>query len=310
MSVNIARNPSVVKTALDGVHYQEFNGQQHPGYVTALDSGVFNQDTADSSAVIMEILGGSGAWSQTAEEELFAQGQPRVTNQKTFNVAKWAQALDISREFFDDNKHSTWEKMVRGFATRARTTRDKNAFAAFRLGFTTVLTADGEAWFSNSHTNIAGDTIDNLETAALSDSSLNTLMVRLAEQKAQDGEIDGHVAATLVVPVAKFKTACEITKSEQRSGTANNDINYYSQMYPGLRVVTSPFLGAASGGSDDAFFLLSPNHSLTRWVREGMKTDLIDASISRNDVYTYKGSFREVVGVMSYEGAVASNGTA
>ncbi|MFA6295526.1 MAG: Mu-like prophage major head subunit gpT family protein [Candidatus Paceibacterota bacterium] len=309
MSFSSSLNPNVVKTALDDVFYQEMDGDQHPNHATAETAAVFMQDTADSSAVIMELFGGSGAWEQTAEEQDLPLGTPRITNTKTFSVVKFAKSVDIPKEFFDDNKHGSYEKMVRNFARRARTTRDKNAFAIFRNAFTTALTADGVAMISDSHVNINGDTIDNKITAAFSETSLNTAITALYEQKAQDGEIDGHLASTLVVPPALYKTAVEVCEAKLRSGTADNDPNIYSDKY-GIKIYTSPYMGAAAGGSDTAWFLMSGNHSITRWVRESVNTNLVSFEISRNDVYTYKGRFREVVGAMSYEGIVGSTGLA
>lgn len=308
MSFNSALNPNVVKTALDDVFYQDSDIKKHPHLATAETSAIFKQDTADSAAVIMELFGGSGAWEQTAEEENLPEGNPRITNQKTFSVVKFAKSIKIPKEFFDDNKHGSYEKMVRNFAMRARTTRDKNAFAIFRNAFTTTLTSDGVAFISDSHVSISGDTVDNKLTATLSETSLDTAITALLEMKSQDGEIEGHMPSVLVVPPKLFKTACEITESEQRSGTADNDMNVYSDKY-GVSIYTSPYLGAAAGGSDTAWFLLSENHSVTRWVREAMNTNLVDFSISDNDVYTYKGRFREVVGVMSYDGVVGSDGS-
>lgn len=308
MSFNSSLNSNVVKTALDGVFNQTFSGTKHPGFVTAEDGGVFKQDSADGAAVIMELFKGSGAWDSRSEEQDVAQGNPRIGNQKTFTVSAWAKAIDIPKHFFDDNKHGSYEMMVRNFALRARTTRDKNAFAVFRNAFTTATTADGVALISDSHTNLNGDTVDNKLTAVLSETSLNTAITQLVEMKSQDGEIDGFVPSILLVPPKLFKTACEITKSQLRSGTANNDMNVYSDQY-GIRVATSPYLGAAAGGSDTAWFLLSDNHSIMRFVRQGVQTDLVPYQYSRNNVYVYKGEFREVVGAMSFEGIVGSDGS-
>lgn len=305
MSFNSSLNPNVVKTALDGVFNQTFSGEQQPGYVNAESGVVFKQDTADSSAVIMEIFKGSGAWENTAEEENLPEGAPRIGNTKTFSVAKFAKSIRIPYEFFKDNKHGSYEKMVANFARRARTTRDKNAFSVFR-NHATVLTADGVALGSDSHVNLNGDTVDNLlASSALSETTLNDAIVKLLEMKSQDGEIDGFMPKTLLVPPALFKTACELTKSELRPGTANNDVNVFSSQY-GIYIATSPFLGAAAGGSNTTWFLLSDDHSIMRYVREGVSTDLIDYTFSNNDTYVYKGRFREVVGPLSYEGIIVA----
>lgn len=309
MSFNSSLNANVVKTALDAVFMQKFSGEKYPGLATAESGIVFKQDTADSSAVIMELFSGSGAWDDFAEEQNVPEGQPRIGNTKTFSVVNYGKSIDIPKNFFDDQKHGSYEKMVENFALRARTTRDKNAFALFRNGFTSTTTADGGYLFADSHTSLGGYTVDNKLTAALSESSLNDAIVMLGEMKSQDGEIDGYLPRTLLVPMKLFKTACEIVDSELRSGTANNDMNVYSSKY-GIYVATSPYLGAAAGGSDTAWFLLSDEHSISRWVRQGVQTDLVDYKFQRNNNYIYKGAFREVVGAMSYEGAVGSTGAA
>lgn len=308
MKFNSALNPNVVKTALDGVFNQAFSGINHPGHSTAETAEIFKQDSADSSAVILELFAGSGAWEQRSEEEDVKGGAPKIGNQKIFTIAEWAKSIDIPKIFFDDQKHGSYEKMVENFARRARTTRDRAAFAVFRNAFTTALTADAVALISDSHISMSGDTIDNKISGALSESALNDGIVMLYEMKSQDGEVDGYVPQTLLVPPKLFKLACEITGSERRSGTANNDMNVYSDKY-GINVRTSPFLGAAAGGSDAAWFLLGDGHSVTRYVRQVVQTDLVDYKFQRNNAYIYKGGFREVVGAMSYEGIVGSNGS-
>lgn len=283
---NSSLAPSVVKTAIDMVFDSEYGYTSIPGIATAETSGVFMQDTTDRAAVIVEQFMGPGYFEARAEQQDLAQGSGKVGNQKTFSVLNYAKQIDISKNLMDDDQHSTIEMMIKKFARNARLTRDKNAFQQFNLGFTTVLTNDGVALFSDSHVTLNGDTVDNKETGALSDSTLNTSFNSLINQKTQDGTLGGHVPAILLVPTALFKTAQEVTKSELKSGTANNDLNYYSQIYPGLQVYHSPFLGAAYGGSDTAYFLLSRDHSMFRWVRQAISTDLVDYKTQRETITT------------------------
>lgn len=307
-TLSSALNANVVKTALDKVFFQEFNGSSHPGYADASSGSIFKQDTIDRAAVITEIFKGTGLWGLKAEEQDVPSATPRVGNQQTFTVSEYAQSVDISKNFFDDEQHNVYERMVRDMAATGRITRNVNAFAPYRLGFTTALTNDGAAIFSDTHTTLGGYTVDNKLATALSETSLNTAIVMLVQQKAQDGTIRGEMPQTLLVPPALFKLACEITDSEQRSGTANNDMNVYSSKY-NISVATSPYLGAAqTGGSDTAWFLLGQNHSMTRWLRQDINTDLVDYKFQRNNNYIYKGSFREVVGCMDYVGLVGSTG--
>ena len=192
-------------------------------------------------------------------------------------------------------------------ALRARTTRDSNAFAVFRNAFGTATTADAVALISNSHTDLSNRTVDNLLTGDLSETTLNTAIIQLVELAAQDGVIGGSMPDTLVVSISDYKLACEITQSELRSGTPDNDLNVYSTKY-GIKIATSQWLGAAAGGDNDAWFLLGTTHSIYRFVRQGIVTDLVDYKFTENNSYVYKGEFREVVGAMNHEGIVGSAG--
>jgi hypothetical protein len=309
MGYNSGVASNVVKTALDEVFFTEFDYSQGPGFADATTEAIFKQDSTDRQAVITEQLEGVGYWEERAELAPLAQSNPQVNNQKTFTVVNFARELEISKNMFDDDLHSTVSRLVKDFARTGRLTRDRSAFNVYNNGFGTTLTNDGAALFSNTHTTLNGDTVDNLETAALSETSLNTLMVGLRQQLTQDGTLGSHQPKALLVPTPLFKTAQEITKSELRSGSADNDLNYYSQVYPGLMVYTSPFLDAAQGGSDTAWFLLSDNHSMYRWVRQGLETEMVDYKYQRNNVYIYKAEYREVVGPITWEGMIGSNGT-
>jgi len=308
--LNSSLASNAVKTALDLVFMAEFNGQSAPGHATAEDASVFNQDSIDRAAVITEQFQGPGYFDERSELGDVASATLRVGNSKTFTVTNWAKSVDISKNFFDDDQHSVVEKMIKSMSRNGRLTRDKNAFNIYNLAFTTALANDGVAIVSDSHITLDGTTVDNKLTGVLNDANLNTAFVQLQTQKTQDGTLGGHIPYCLLVPPVLFKTAQEITKSELRSGTSNNDLNYYSQLYPGLMVKTSPFLDATFGGSNTAWFLLSKDHSMTRWVREAINTDMVDYKFQRNNNYIYKAEYREVTGCVSFEGLVGSTGAA
>lgn len=302
--------PSVVKTELDLVFNQEFSLEMLPGYASADTAAIFTPATTDRAAVITEQFKGSGYFDTRDEQQDVQAGSPAVANQKVFSVINYAKSIDISKNLMDDDQHSTIDKMVKNMARNARLTKSKEAFKVLNLGFTTALTNDGVALFSDSHVTIGGDTVDNKLTGTLTEANLDTAFQQLINQKTQDGTLGGHEPAVLIVPPALFKAANIIAKSELRSGTGNNDLNYYSQLFPGLVIYQSPFLGAAYGGSDTAWFLFSKDHSLTRWVRQGLETTMVPWQNQRNNNAIYKGEYREVVGAISFEGLVGSDGSA
>lgn len=311
MAVTSALSPDVVITKLDAIFVQEYGYPVGPGFATAQTPEIFKQVTIDNAAHIEEVLsGGGGFWDVKSEEQPVASASPRVANIATYYAVTYAKQLVISKEFFDDNMHNTYAAMVQKFATNARMTRDLNAFKLYQNAFTTTLTADGAAFISTSHTTIDAGTVSNrvANNPTLSATSLNTAIVQLLQLKSQDGVIMGGQPAYLLVPSALFKSAQEIVGSELVSDSANNAINVYSSTY-NISVWHSPYLGAAAGGSDTAWFLLGRNHGVTRYIREEITTSLVDYIYSSNDNYVYKGRFREVVGVTDYVDAVGSAGT-
>lgn len=310
--LNGTLSPSVIKEGLNIVSQAEFSRSVRPDDASCLDSLLFNQDSADNSAVVSEVFGGIPTWDAVAPEVELPQRASRVKNQQTFSVVDYKVSLPITREFMRDSKFSIVARNVKEAANKGVVTRESRAMDLFRLGFTTKLTNDGATIFSDAHTTVSGDTVDNKLAVALSESSLNTSLVMLAEQKDQAGVVVGRRAKTLLLPPALYKLGVEITKSELRSGTsgyttAPNDVNVYSSMY-GLILKQSPYLGAAAGGSDTAWFLLSDMHHVYRWVREGFNTDFTGPEYSPNDIAYYKMRFAEVFGCTQYDGLVGSTG--
>jgi len=309
MSLNSNTSSNVVRTALDKVFFTEFDVEQNPGYADATDDMIFRQEGTDRAAVITEQYKGAGLFEETNEQQDLASGSPEVGNQKTSTVLKYTKAINVPKNFFDDDQHTVVSRMVEDMARVGRVTRDTNAFKVFNNGFSSQTTNDGVALFSDSHVTLGGDTVDNLTDALLDDAALNDAMTALIQQKTQDGTLGGHMPACLLVPPALFKTAVEITKSTVKTGASNDTLNYYSEYYPGLMVKTTPHLSADFGGSDTAWFLLSRNHGIYRWERETINTDLVGYEYSRNDDYVYKARYREVVDSITFEGTYASDGT-
>lgn len=189
----------------------------------------------------------------------------------------------------------------------ARVTQDTTGFGLFRGAFTTTLTPDGVAWISASHVTLSGAVVSNLVTGPLTPTTLNTATVSLREQKNQRGVIRGSILKYLVVSPAGFKNACEITQSVLVSDSGNNAVNIYRSLM-GIEVMTSPYLGAAAGGSDTAWFALSQYHGVKRVIRQGVQTALTSWEYSDNRTYRYQGNFRETYFVADYAGAVGSTG--
>ena len=307
MDNNSAPNLILVKTALDKLLDEATIEMAVVGKATAIDPMVFTQDTATNAAVVSSVIGGGGYFQQTIDDvALTNDANVAAAAAKTSLVVQFKKNLPISRTFMADQQISAVSKAVRQQALTWGASRDRNAFNVYALGFTTQLTIDGVALFSNSHINENGDTVDNLETGALTDPNLNVAVNSLRTQLSQTGVILGYEPKFLLTPSILHQTGMSVAKSVLRAGTGNNDLNYFSEMYPGMKVVYSPFLDATS---TTAWFLGSQTHGVYRFEREAFFTDLVDWRFSDNDQYIYKMRAREVVDSIEYSGLVGSNGT-
>lgn len=300
-------NANVTKTALDKVFYQKFARTPGPQFAYADDGLVFQQDSTDRGAVIIENFKGVGLWENTPEQAEYRGDTPQVTDQITFSVARFTKKFHITEEMVEDDQHSVVRNAISQMGVKANVTQNRKGMEIYRLAASTTLTSDGAALLSATHSNINGDTIDNTVSGALTVDTLEEGVNLLVEQKDQAGDIVGHEAKTLLVPPALFKEAVEITESTLEANTTDNQLNVYSAKY-GITVKQSQYLGSAAGGKNDHWFLAGEFHSVFRWVRVPVQTRLLSGDFEANGDSVYRGRYREVYGAISYEALVGYEG--
>ena len=296
----------LVKTALDKIRDESVLKNARTGKAEATDPVVFTQDVATNAAVVSTTQGGGGYFLKTTDDLAQPKGVAiKSPAPKTTIIADFKKDLDIARTFMADQQHSSVAKAIRGNVASWMASRDRNAFNVWANGFGTTDTIDSVDLFSASHVNDNGDTIDNLESGALTDTTLNASVVTLRNQINQTGVKVGYEPDFLLTSNSGHKNAMTIAKSVLRSGTGNNDLNYFSELFPGMKVVYNQFLDDTS---TTAYFIGAQGHGVTRFVREALFTDLVDWRTQRNDVYIYKLRAREEVDAIEYSGTVGSTG--
>lgn len=300
----------LVQTYLDRL-FTGTAAETRAGKVGALDPLVFTQDTATNAAVNSTVQGGGG-YFQTTTSDVPTPEQATVSapNAKVSLVLNFLQNLPISRTFMADQQLSSVAKQVKEEAKNWAATRDRAAVSVYYNGFGTQTTVDGAALFSNSHTNALGQTVDNLETGALNDDNLNTVVTSLRTQPSQSGVTTGYNPDFLFCSAALHRTANAVTKSVLRAGTGNNDVNYWSDLYPEMKVVYSPFFDSSNVTNSTTMYIVgAKDHGVMRFEREGFSSTLVDWQYNANDQYMYKMRSREVTDSIYYNGLVGSNGT-
>lgn len=296
---------NLVKTGLDHLFNQATMAIATPGKATATNPLVFVQmDAGNVAAVQSTIVGGGGYFGQSTDDVppvKDAAKRAYATQQST--VINFSENLPISRTFMEDQQLGAVSKSVQQFAMAWKASQDRNAFSVYNNGFTSQTSIDGVALFSNSHVNLNGDTVDNLETGALTTDTLNATVVSLRGQVNQTGVIAGFEPKFLLCSSTLHMTAMATAKSVLRAGTGNNDLNYFSELYPGMEVLYSPFLTSTT-----AYFVGGFTHGVTRFEREGLSTTLVPWQNQPSDQYIYKMRAREVVDSIDFDGLVGSTG--
>lgn len=307
MDNDTGANLILVKTALDELLDEENISLAKEGKAMPTDPIVFTQDEATNAAKVSSVIGGGGYFDKTTDDvSLNKEATIAAAPLKVTLIANFKKDLPISRTFMDDQQQSAVSKAVKQQTKTWSASQQRNAFAVYANGFTTQQTIDNVNLFSASHTNENGDTVNNTATGALTDNNLNNQVDLLRTQLAQTGVLLGYEPEFLLTPSILHATGTQLTKSVLRAGTGNNDLNYWSELYPGMRVVYNPFLNSTS---TTAYFVGSSQHGVMRFEREAFFTKLVDWTVNKNDEYLYKMRAREEVDSIEYSGLVGSTGT-
>lgn len=302
----VATSGNLVTTILDRLFTGAAN-EAREGKATAQDALVFNQETATNAAVNSSVQGGGGYFQKTTNDvSTMNDAAISAANTRVTNIAQFQQELPISRTFMEDQQLGSVMKAVEDRGKAWAATRDRNAFNVYANGFTTQTTIDGTTLFSDTHTTENGDTVDNKSTLSLNDDNLNTNIVALRNQPAQGGYLIGYDPDFLLVPNQLHRTGTQITKSVLRAGTGNNDLNYWSDIYPGMKVVYNAFLDQTS---TTAYFIGAKNHGVKRFMREAFSSTLVPWQYQGNNQYLYKMISREEVDSIYFNGLQGSTGT-
>lgn len=318
LNYDTSPNLELVKTALDELRDNTLLEQAEEGKADATDPLIFTQQGVDRAAWVSTVIGGGGYFKKTitgVAQDVTAKKQSvkNAFSPKTTIIAEFNKDVPISRSFMQDQQHEAVAKAIRQETMSWTASRDQNAFAYYAYGFGTTLSTtigDAVALFSNSHVNATGDTVDNYETGVMSDANLNTVIVSLRAQKAQYGVIVGFSPKFLLCGSTLHHDAMIVSKSVLRAGGGNNDLNYFSELYPGLKVVWNQFIDNSGATSQSTmYFVGATQHGVVRFEREAFFSELVDWKTDADDLYKYKLRAREEVDTIEYTGLVGSDGS-
>jgi len=225
-----------------------------------------NVDVERDSAVT-----GFSLLEETGEGEPIQYEDPVQMYDVSYVHRKYTKGFKVSEELVEDDRYNVIRKKPAALARAARRTAEYLAAEVLNNGFSSGVGGDGKYLFSVSHPRADGGTAQSNASGsgiALTETNLNTGLLAMRSQLDDKGMKIGVKADTLIVPPALHKLAVEITNSSMKSGTADNDLNYYKGM---LKVIDWDWLS-----SDTAWFLLDSSvHQLNYFwrVRPEFKQD-------------------------------------
>ncbi len=304
-------------SGLDEIFDSAYEMDKQPGEVRADSELFFRQSNTDWLVHQYAESMGPGQFRAHAEDEEVDDATVRIANRTAAEIFEFDRDIGISQRYQESSQfYGTVATWVEELGIRAKTSRDEQAFIrSYGNAFSTdAATPDGAAPVSATHTALSGDTVDNLETGALTSDNLETVVQSLRVQQAQDGSLGSAHADGLLTPSVLHPTATRIAESELRPGVTDNDLNYWSKVYPGLMVGASEWLDSAyntlNSNAATSYFVVSQRHSITRVVRIPIQRGYTPPENDRKRRAYYRARFSERVIVGTWVGLVGSNGTA
>lgn len=262
--------------------------ERHPDRRPSL----FKMDSTDSSISQFTEIHDLPQFAQVSEGEDFTMSGQNQGASKTLTVLKYGLGFSITREMIEDGKFGFVGDGVRKLGESARETQEVSGMNMLNNGFGTETTADGLSIFNASHTLPTGLTFSNTPATAsdLSQASLQQGLIDFKKNFIGDTGIKKFMTPVhLVVPTESEFLAEELTKSIQKPGSADNDINALKNR--NLTIVSSPHIT----DTDSWYLMASPDKQGIRVVtRKGISTESEPVFI--NQSVQYISSYREVLG--------------
>ena len=230
-------------------------GLEYDSYPPEYDA-VFSSNTSSKAFEEDVLLQGFG--SAPTKDEGAAISYDTASEQWTarYQHETVALAFSITEEAEEDGQYgSIASRYTKALARSMASTKEIKAANVLNNAQTAGFTGgDGVVLLSASHPTTNGNQSNVLATAAdLSETSLESILIQIADMKDDRGLRVAAQGTTLVIPTAYTFTAERLLESQLRTGTADNDINairsggYLPKGYHIMRRLTD----------SDAFFVLT-----------------------------------------------------
>ena len=220
--------------ALFGLEYEKYSDEHTVIYDTDSSERSFEEEVKLSGFDAAPVKDEGNAISYDTAQEAFTA---------RFNHETIAMGFSITEEAMEDNLYDSLSaRYTKALARAMSYTKQVKAVNPLNNGFTnSYQTGDGVNFFTASgdgltggggHPLVSGGTNDNRPATAadLNETSLEAAIVTIAAVTDERGLLIAARPRRLLVPPALMFTATRLLESDQRTATADNDINAVRSM--------------------------------------------------------------------------------
>ena len=284
--------------ALFGLEYKRY-GEEH--------KEIYEQETSERSFEEETKLSGFGSAPVKAEGAAITYDSAQEAWTARYTHETIAMGFSITEEAVEDNLYdSLSSRYTKALARAMAYTKQVKAASILNNGFNAgVVYGDGKSLFATDHPLVGGGTNSNRPAtgADLNETSLEAAIIQIAAWTDERGLLIAAKPKKLVIPPALQFVATRLLETEQRVGTADNDINALKNngSIPGGYTVNHWLT------DNNAWFLMTdvPN-GLKHFVRSPMTTGM-DGDFDSGNV-RYKARERYSFGVSDPLGVFGSPG--
>ena len=286
--------------ALFGLEYKRYENQHTEIYTVESSDRAFEEEVMLSGFANAEVKPeGSGVSFDEAQETYSA----RYTHDTI------ALAFAITEEAIEDNLYDRLaSRYTKALARSMSNAKQVKAAAPLNNGLSSVATfkaGDTVSLFSTNHTTVSGTAVKNTLTtqADLNETSLEQALIDIAGMTDERGLRVAARGTKMIIPSANQFNAERLTKSQGRTGTADNDINASVSMGmipQGYRV--NNYLT----DTDSWYIITDVPNGMKMFQRAALKTAM-EGDFDTGNV-RYKARERYSFGVSDYRGIFGVEG--
>jgi len=205
--------------ALFGLEYAKYENEHAEIYETESSERSFEEEVKLSGFAAAPVKPEGASISYDNAQESFTA---------RYNHETVAMGFSITEEAMEDNLYDSLSaRYTKALARAMAYTKQVKAASLLNTGFTTFQSGDGVTLFNTAHPTVAGGNNGNRPTvdADLNETSLEQAVIDIAAYKDERGLLIAARPRKLIVPPSLMFVATRLLQTENRVGTADNDIN-------------------------------------------------------------------------------------